>query len=254
MKYPISLHSVDVQYKYPGAGREALQGITCSLKSGEIVGLAGLSASGKSTLGRLFKGLLEPDCGKFLLTFEGNDQRSAFARDRLEHVGWAGAHPENQLFAASVSEEVAFGPRNQGISGNALDACVEMALDLVGLQTEKYQHKHFLSLSGGERRRLALAGVISMRCVFYVFDEPTAGLDFKGCGDFVKLVKRLKAGGSGVLWITHDIPLLQATVDRLWVLEKGRLACDLTAEKVDWDDFSEKLVKGETFLEWHKEL
>jgi len=233
-----------VSYRYPGAASLALKGVTCSIGSGEVVGLVGPAASGKSTLGRLIKGLIEPTGGLFTAEEDGGDQAKAPAAFRLKTVGWAGAHPEVQIFAPTVRAEVAFGAANQGLSGGELDRRVNWALQVAGLKTNGCLERHPRSLSGGERRRLALASVVAMRCRFYLFDEPTAGLDLNGHRSFIALLRILRDEGCGMVWITHDIQSLPGVVDRLWGLEDGRLALNRSADDIDWSELRRKMEQG----------
>ena len=203
-----------------------------------------MSASGKSTLGRLAKGLLEPNSGRFILRYAQNRSHHLSARNRLETVGWAEPHPEKQFFASKVREEIAFGPENQGLKGRELEKRVFWAIQLVDLEPDHYLERDPRSLSGGEQRRLALASIIAFRTPFYIFDEPTAGLDYKGRCCFKALLVRLRDEGCGIVWITHKLKLLQNVADRIWGLEKGELLIDSPAAKVDWEILSDLLEQG----------
>lgn len=239
----------NLDYRYPGVGKPALRNISCSLDRKQVIGLVGPSASGKSTFGRLLKGLMEPSGGRIMLQTPDRDEIQQQASDRLRLVGWVGPHPEVQIFAASVYDETAYGPVNQGLTGELLTERVNRALGSVGFEPDQVSDLNPVELSGGEKRRIAIAGVISMRYPFYVFDEPTAGLDYSGRMAFRELVLRLKDEGCGIIWITHEIHLLQGIIDRFWGMEDGRLVLDTNADNVDMRNLGEKLTIGESILE-----
>ncbi len=221
-----NLKAVNVHYRYPD-GNMAVSDVCCELETGKIIGLVGLSGSGKSTLGRLFKGLIDPIEGIFSssatpVVHEHKSHVIQPATERMKLVGWGSAHPETQLFAATVWDDVAFGPMNQGLTGSELSERVKWALELVGL-ANGLEQKHPYSLSGGQRKRVALAGIVAMQNRFYVFDEPTAGLDSEGREDFIQLLVRLRDHGCGILWITHEIDLVSDIADNIWLMEDGRM-------------------------------
>ena len=195
--------------------------VSCEIKTG-ITGLVGLSGSGKSTLGRLIKGLIEPTKGEFRLQNGSGSLTTLSPKDRMKLFGWASPHPETQLFASTVWEDIAFGPTNQGLSGSTLSDRVCQAMELVGLPSD-FEQRHPYSLSGGQRRRVALAGVLAMHNQYYIFDEPSAGLDERGRDYFIGIIQKLRDQGCGILWITHELTLLESVVDDVWLMEGGRL-------------------------------
>ncbi|MCF7809395.1 energy-coupling factor ABC transporter ATP-binding protein [bacterium] len=233
-----------IGYRYPGGNRNVLSEITCSLNRSEITALVGLSASGKSTFGRIIKGLIEPDRGCCNSVNSDGERNKLPAEKRMKMIGWTGAHPELQLFAATVQEEVGFGPVNLGVKGRDLDQRINWALEKVGLDPEEFLNRDPFRLSGGEKRRIALAGIIAMQTDYYIFDEPTAGLDDDGLESFIDLIKSLKNDGCGILWITHNISQLAGIVDRLWSFEDGELVMNMAENQVDWEDLTERLVSG----------
>ena len=236
-----------VSYIYPGADTPVVNTVTCHLERGEIVALVGPSASGKSTFGRLLKGLIEPTAGKISIHFSGERQSEDSPATKLKLVGWTGAHPEVQLFAASVWDEVAFGPVNQGLNSDEIDNRVRTALKRIGLDAENFGSRHPLFLSGGEQRRVALAGVVAMDCAFYIFDEPTAGFDRGGCRSFINLVCKLRNQGCGILWISHNINSLSEVADRVWGFQRGRMAFDHPAAEINWEELKANLRSGTLF-------
>ena len=204
---------IDLCFSYTGMQSQVLKNFNCSISAGQITALIGPSASGKSTLGKILKGFHEPISGKI----EVRDQDSGFtafnAKNRLKQIGWAGAHPEVQIFAPTVWEEVGFAPANQGLKGSDLENRILGALEYVGLDVDEFRGKNPMSLSGGEKRRVALAGVIAMNCQWFIFDEPTAGLDYKGIHQIIELTNRLKGQGCGLVWISHDLNLVDQLAD-----------------------------------------
>lgn len=218
---PSKIEVVDLCFSYPGLQSLVLNNFNCSISAGQITALIGPSASGKSTFGKILKGFHEPTSGKIGV----RDQDAGFieynTRKRLKLIGWAGAHPEVQIFAPTVMEEVGFAPANQGLKGAELEKRIVAALNQVGLNIDEFRDKHPLSLSGGEKRRVALAGVIAMGCQWYIFDEPTAGLDYKGIQQIIKLTESLKRQGCGVMWISHDLNIIECIADNVIEMESG---------------------------------
>lgn len=235
-----------ISYRYPGAEQTVLKGVSCSLKKGEIAALVGPSASGKSTFGMLLKGLIEPTAGCFTATGENGGQVKLGPGARLKRVGWVGPHPELQIFGATVWEEVSFGPRNLGLKGHELAARVNRALIDAGFDPAEIASRDPRGLSGGEMRRIALAGVIAMRTSFYVFDEPAAGIDYRGRRRFISILESLRSDDCGIVLITHDTSLPGGLADRLWGLEDGSLTLDVAAEKVDWRTLTERMRAGKS--------
>ena len=235
-------------YQYPGSDGFILRDINCSLERSRIIGLVGLSASGKSTFARLIKGLIEPASGNFCHKEPDKDRIRLTSKERLHSVGWAGPHPEIQIFASTVEKETAYGPEQLGLRGRELTETVRWALQSVGFIPEEVLRLDPHDLSGGDKRRLGIAGIIVMRASYYIFDEPTAGLDYAGRRSFISTVQKLRDERCGVVWITHDIELLKSTIDRLWLLEKGRLVLDKSSEQVDWKFISEQLEQGKSIV------
>lgn len=204
------LKAVRVGYTYSGSRVAALERLDLEFRRGEVVVVTGPTGCGKSTLGMLVKGFMEPTSGWFELSTGAR----AGAETRMRLVGWAGAHPESMFFADTIEEEVGFGPARQGYGGEELRRRVEEALVWLGLDPAGCLGRHPRSLSGGERRRAALAAVAAMEYPLFVFDEPTAGLDDDGCRAVHRLARRLRDRGAGVVLLTHDPELLALGVDR----------------------------------------
>ena len=221
-----SLHVEGIHFSYetgPGVKVEALGGVTASLSTGGAVGIIGRSGSGKSTLAQHLNGLLAPSRGRVLLDCKDLSHPSRESRIR-RRVGLVFQYPEVQLFEETVAADVAFGPVNAGCDEAETRRRVRAALAAVGLPHEQYGSRSPTALSGGEKRRTAIAGVLAMEPEVLVMDEPTAGLDPAGFAGLLELLSRLRKQGVVLVLITHDLRLVaEATV---WVvaLDRGRVA------------------------------
>jgi len=201
-----------------GASRVvALRDVGLTLAGGESVALLGPTGSGKSTLLQLLRGLLTPDEGRVLL--DGLAAGEPGFEERERRVGLVFQMPEMQLFAATCADDVAFGPRQLGWSEHEVDAAVASALAAVGLPADRFGARHPYSLSGGEQRRLALAGVLAMRPGLLLLDEPFVSLDPASRRDLEAILRDLSADGMGLLLATHD-------VDRAYALCRSRVVLD----------------------------
>lgn len=239
-----SLEIDHISFCYPGGMNPALTVISCSFSKGEITALVGPSASGKSTFGLIVKGLIEADSGEIRIITDAGKEIAASPGERLKLVGWAGAHPEMQIFASSVHDEVAFGPFNQGIREEELERVIHTALELVGLNPYDFINKHPYNLSGGEKRLVALASIIAMKFGWFVLDEPTAGLDYHACEKVSTLAHRLAEEGHGVCWITHDVDTVSKVAHRIWEFRRGSLITDGMASESLWESVTHRLETG----------
>jgi energy-coupling factor transporter ATP-binding protein EcfA2 len=209
--------------RYPMGERDALGGVSFEFASGELVAMLGASGSGKSTLLLALGALIEPSYGEI----EVDGVRLAIG-DQVpfrRRLGVVFQFPETQLFGATVFEEVAFGPRQQGLSGEELAVRVDGSLAESGLDPEMASRSPF-TLSGGEQRRLAIADALATSPELLLLDEPASGLDGRGREDMIALVRSLVDAGHGALVISHDPAMLLPAADRALVLRDGR---------VDWD-------------------
>lgn len=223
----ISLQHVSYIYS-PGTAYEkiALDDVSLSLGKGEIVGLAGHTGSGKSTMIQLLNGLLKPTGGT--VTFEGKDiHAKGYSGNYLRSkVGMVFQYPEHQMICDTVWEDVAFGPGKQGLTEEACKTRVEEALRFVDLP-EKYYQASPLQLSGGQKRRVAIAGVLAMHPEYIILDEPAAGLDAEGKREIFDRIRRMsREQGIGVLLVSHSMEDLAEYADRIIVLDDGKKILD----------------------------
>lgn len=223
----LSLQHVSYIYS-PGTAYEkvALDDVSLSLGKGEIVGLAGHTGSGKSTMIQLLNGLLKPTGGT--VTFEGKDiHAKGYSGNYLRsRVGMVFQYPEHQMICDTVWEDVAFGPGKQGLTEEACKTRVEEALRFVDLP-EKYYQASPLQLSGGQKRRVAIAGVLAMHPEYIILDEPAAGLDAAGKREIFDRIRRMsREQGIGVLLVSHSMEDLAEYADRIIVLDDGKKILD----------------------------
>ena len=212
--------AVSFSYEEARAPIPALRDVSFELRAGGSLALMGASGSGKSTLLQVIRGLDAPESGAVLLDGAGAADAGYLALQR--EVGLVFQAPE-LLFASTAREDVAFGPRRLGWPEAQVTAAVETALDVVGLPAEHFAERHPYALSGGEQRRLALAGVLAMRPRLLLLDEPFVSLDPGTRRQLVGILERLKASGVTLLLATHDVDLAWALCDELLVLGEGRL-------------------------------
>ena len=200
----------------------ALQHLTFSLEKGEFFGIAGHTGSGKSTLIQLANGLLQPTSGTVLANGQDLSDKKAAVEARRD-VGLVFQYPEHQLFAATVFDDVAFGPRNLGLSDDEVEQRVRNALSLVHLDLDELRDTSPFTLSGGQQRRVAFAGVLAMQPATLILDEPAAGLDPQGRRSFMELVEELHDSGITVVLVSHDMNDHARLCDRVLVLNKGEI-------------------------------
>ena len=209
--------------------KKAVDGVSLEIESGCVTGLIGSTGSGKSTLIKMLNGLVRPDEGKVLVGGVDIWDKKVKMRDIRFKVGLVMQYPEYQLFADTVAEDVAFGPKNMGVTGEELNARVAQAARFSGLE-ERLLGKSPFDLSGGQRRRAALAGVIAMKPELLVLDEPAAGLDPSGRREILGRIKKYqRESGSAVVIVSHSMEDVAKYCDRLAVMHEGRIiTCDTT--------------------------
>lgn len=212
--------------------KRALNNINLSIKENEFIGLIGHTGSGKSTLIQTFNGLLAPTEGK--VTWNGKDiyEKGFNRREFRSHVGIVFQYPEYQLFETTVLKDVCFGPKNLGISEEESKRKAEEALRLVGLDEKYWQHSPF-ELSGGQKRRAAIAGVLAMEPEILILDEPTAGLDPKGRDEILGVIKKLnEEKETTIILVSHSMDDVAEYVDRIIVINDGDIMYDDTPVNV----------------------
>lgn len=209
----------------------ALDNVSLKVRKGEFLGIAGHTGSGKSTLIQHMNGILHPTNGR-VVAFGRDVAEKGAANDVRGRVGVVFQYPENQLFAATVSEDVAFGPRNLGLSEEEVNARVERSLRTVGLDPEEIAARSPFELSGGQQRRVAFAGVLAMEPEVLVLDEPAAGLDPKARKTFLDMVSHLHEEGLTVVMVSHNMDDLANLCDRVAVMSEGKLLMEGTPAEV----------------------
>ena len=209
----------------------ALDNVSLKVRKGEFLGIAGHTGSGKSTLIQHMNGILHPTSGR-VVTFGSDIAEKGAANDVRGRVGVVFQYPENQLFAATVAEDVAFGPRNLGLSEEEVNARVERSLRTVGLDPEEIAARSPFELSGGQQRRVAFAGVLAMEPEVLVLDEPAAGLDPKARKSFLDMVSHLHEEGLTVVMVSHNMDDLANLCDRVAVMSEGKLLMEGTPAEV----------------------
>ena len=209
----------------------ALDNVSLKVRKGEFLGIAGHTGSGKSTLIQHMNGILHPTNGR-VVAFGRDVAEKDAANDVRRRVGVVFQYPENQLFAATVAEDVAFGPRNLGLSEEEVSKRVERSLRTVGLNPEEIAARSPFELSGGQQRRVAFAGVLAMEPEVLVLDEPAAGLDPKARKTFLDMVARLHEEGLTVVMVSHNMDDLANLCDRVAVMSEGKLLMEGTPAEV----------------------
>ena len=219
-----------------GAGtpfeRVALDHVDIQINKGEILGVIGHTGSGKSTLIQHLNGLLQPSEGEVLLDGKSIwDAKGKCARETRFRVGLVFQYPEYQLFEETIAKDIAYGPTNMSLPQAEIDARVRESMEAVGLAPELADQSPF-ALSGGQKRRVAIAGVIAMRPDVLVLDEPTAGLDPAGRDEIFELVRNYHAqSGATILIVSHSMEDISQIADRLLVMDHARvLFCDTPRE------------------------
>ncbi len=243
------LEAKDLKYNYPD-GTEALKGINFKVEEGQMIALLGSNGAGKSTLFLQFNGIYEPTEGT--VEIEGKtleyDRKSLLAA--REKVGIVFQNPDDQLFAPTVLEDVSFGPMNMGLDVDEVKKRAIDALEKVGVPelVEKPPHH----LSGGQKKRVAIAGILAMQPKVMVLDEPTSGLDPNGASSIMQLLYDLNAEGMTIIISTHDVDLVPIYSDNIEVIEGGRLIKSGTCKEIFGD--TEVIKEADLRLPWIGQL
>lgn len=229
------LTAENLSFSYNSAAKikkMAVKDISFSVESGEIIGVIGHTGSGKSTLMQLLNGLLKPESGA--VYFEGQniwDNPKEISKFRFQ-IGLVFQYPEYQLFEETVYKDIAFAPQNMKLSLEEIDNRVNSALDSVGLNYE-FAEKSPFDLSGGEKRRVAIAGILAMHPKVLILDEPTAGLDPKGRATVLNMIRDYKENtGAAIIIVSHSMEDVAALCEKLLVLSSGRAVMFDKTEKV----------------------
>ena len=216
----IQLSTENLSFTYPD-GTQALKNINIEIEKGEKVAISGPNGAGKSTLFSHFNGLTEPTSGCVKI----EDKPISFEKDELlkvrQKVGIVFQDPNDQLFAPTVKEDIAFGPMNLGLSYDEVEKRVEDALKMVGM--ENYEDKTPHHLSGGQQKRIAIAGIIAMKPELMILDEPTAGLDPDGVEKVLNIMNQLNEEGMTLIISSHDIDMISKYADKIFVLYNGEI-------------------------------
>lgn len=211
----------------------AIRDVSLTIEDGEFAAVIGHTGSGKSTLVQHLNGLLKPTEGQILI--DGEDLNGEGVNRRLirQKIGLVFQYPEYQLFDETVAKDIGFGPRNQGLTPEEIDLRVREAMAAVHLDYDKYANRSPFELSGGQMRRVAIAGVLAMKPKVLIMDEPTAGLDPKGRDTILDMVKALHAqGGLTVIMVSHSMDDVARLATRLIVMSKGKLTADGTPRDI----------------------
>ena len=204
--------------------RLALNNVSLEIAKGEIVAIIGHTGSGKSTLVQHLNGLLKPDQGQATIDDIDITAKGAQAKAARQQVGMVFQYPEHQLFAETVFEDIAFGPRNKGVEEEAVAKQVREAMEFVGLDYDTFAQRSPFQLSGGQMRRVAIAGVVAMNPDYLVLDEPSAGLDPRSRNAVFKEIMSLhKSRGIAIVLVTHSMEEAVKYADRLLVINAGKV-------------------------------
>ena len=225
---PLNLQNVTFTYmKGTPFEKTALHDVSLQIEKGEFVAVIGHTGSGKSTLVQHLSGLLHPDKGNVTVDGVNLNAKNAAAKKARNSVGMVFQYPEHQIFAETVYEDIAFGPRNKGLAPDEVDRAVRDAMAFVGLDFDSFAKRSPFRLSGGQMRRVAIAGVIAMEPDYLILDEPSAGLDPRSRDAVFKEVMALyKKRGIAVILVTHNMEEAARYASRLLVISGGQVILD----------------------------
>lgn len=211
----------------------ALNNVNLEIKDGEFIALIGHTGSGKSTLIQHMNGLLKPTSGKIIVDETDITEKGIKLTDIRKKVGLVFQYPEYQLFEETIEKDIEFGPKNLGLPQEEITKRVKKAIERVGLDYEEYRNKSPFDLSGGQKRRVAIAGVIAMEPQILILDEPTAGLDPKGRDEILNQIKILhKEYKMTIILVSHSMEDVAKIAERIIVMNKGEVALEGAPAKV----------------------
>jgi cobalt/nickel transport system ATP-binding protein len=232
------IETKDITYKYPD-GTKALDKVNFNVDEGKIVALLGPNGAGKSTLFLHFNGILSPSLGSVIIDGDTVKYNKKDLMQIRQKVGIVFQNPDDQLFAPTVLEDVAFGPMNMGLPKEEVEVRVKDALLRVGM--EGFEKKPPHHLSGGQKKRVAIAGILAMKPKIMVLDEPTSGLDPKGASQILRLLYKLNNEGITIVISTHDVDLVPLYASKVYIISEGQIIKEGTAPEV-FDDV--KTIRG----------
>lgn len=230
----IKLENVSYTYmKKTPYERTALKEVTLTIEKGEYIAVIGHTGSGKSTMMQHLNGLLSPDQGKVFVDEVDISSKGAEAKKARNKVGMVFQYPEHQIFAETIFEDVAFGPRNKGLSEAEVEQQVKAAFSFVGLDYDTFANRSPFQLSGGQMRRVAIAGVVAMDPDYLILDEPSAGLDPQSRDNIFREINSLyQARKMAVILVTHSMEEAAQYAKRLLVMAKGKVVIDGSSAEV----------------------
>ena len=232
----MSIEVKNLKYTYnPGMPGEtlALDDVSFEVHDGETIGIIGHTGSGKSTLLQHLNGLIRPDSGEVWVDGQCITDKSAKLVDVRRKVGLVFQYPEYQLFEETVAKDIAFGPRNTGIPEDQMEKRVRAAMSIVGLDYDEIAESSPFELSGGQKRRVAIAGVVAMRPSVLILDEPTAGLDPAAHDEVLAMIETINASMNMiVIFVSHNMADVARLSDRVLVMDKGKIAMQGTPREV----------------------
>ena len=211
----------------------ALSDICMTIADGEFLGIIGHTGSGKSTLVQHLNGLLKPTSGQVLVDGEDLNGEHVNRRALRQRIGLVFQYPEYQLFEETVAKDIAFGPKNQGLSREEISERVRYAMDCVHLDYEKYSERSPFELSGGQMRRVAIAGVLAMKPAVLILDEPTAGLDPRGRDRILTMLEELHSReNTTIVMVSHSMDDMARLATRLVVMAEGKILASGTPREI----------------------
>ena len=211
----------------------ALEDVCMTIEDGEFLGIIGHTGSGKSTLVQHLNGLLKPTSGQVFIDGEDLNGEHVNRHALRQRIGLVFQYPEYQLFEETVAKDIAFGPKNQGLSKEDIDERVRYAMDCVHLDYQKYSESSPFELSGGQMRRVAIAGVIAMRPSVLILDEPTAGLDPRGRDRILSMLEQLHAEQhTTIVMVSHSMDDMARLATRLIVMAEGKILATGTPREI----------------------
>ncbi|RZN49950.1 ABC transporter ATP-binding protein [archaeon] len=231
----------NVSFRYEEMKEDAISGVSLSIERGECIALLGENGSGKTTLTKHINGLVKPYEGTVCV--DGMPTTKRTIAELAHTVGYVFQNPDHMIFADTVEEEVAFGPQNLGMDKETVTRRVDEILAFTRL--DRYKETHPMSLSGGEKQRLAVASVIVSDPSILILDEPTTGLDYKSVIDMVDLIHRLRERGHTIILVTHDMSLVVQVAERVVLMKGGTILADGEVHEI----FAQEDVLAQTYLE-----